>query len=309
MTWETCPRGINTGGWGLSIQTEGLAKFGQLYLQKGAWKGRQLLSPAWVQEATSFKIQQPVPANSKRPKELSDWVQGYCYQFWRCTHHAFRGDGAYGQFTVVMPDQDAVIVMTGESNNLQGELDLVWEHLLPAMKEAPLPADPQSEARLQQTSASLALAMPGGQLSSPAASRVSGKVFKIETNDLGLQSASFVFRNDGCVVAFSDREREYPVTCGLNRWHRGETDLPGTPPRLISGGASKSRPKSKVASSGAWKDEQTFELMLRYYETPHHDTATCRFDGDKVTIAFLSSIAAMSPGSKDKRPILHGQLV
>ena len=43
MTWETCPRGINTGGWGLSIPTEGLAKFGQLYLQKGRWNGQQIL--------------------------------------------------------------------------------------------------------------------------------------------------------------------------------------------------------------------------------------------------------------------------
>ena len=309
MTWETCPRGINTGGWGLSIQTEGLAKFGQLYLQKGAWQGRQLLSAKWVEEATTFKIQQPVTVNPKRPNERGDWVQGYCYQFWRCRHNAFRGDGAYGQFTIVMPDQDAVIVMTGESNNLQGELDLVWEHLLPAMKETPLPADPRSQARLQQTAASLALAMPGGQSSSPTASGVSGKVFKIETNDLGLQSVSLSFRKDGSVIAFRDAEMEYPIAGGIERWERGETSLPGTPPRLIAGGAAKSGTKSKIASSGAWKDENTFELMLRYCETPHHDTVTCRFDGDQVTVSFLSSIAAMSPTPKDKRPVLQGKTV
>ncbi len=68
MTWETCPRGINTGGWGLSIQTEGLAKFGQLYLQKGAWNGKQLLPASWIEEATSFKIQQPPgPGPTSRP--------------------------------------------------------------------------------------------------------------------------------------------------------------------------------------------------------------------------------------------------
>jgi len=307
MTWETCPRGINTGGWGLSIQTEGLAKFGQLYLQKGAWQGRQLLPAEWVREATTFKIQQPTPANPKRPNERSDWVQGYCYQFWRCRHNAFRGDGAFGQFTIVMPDQDAVIVMTGESNNLQGELDLVWEHLLPAMKETPLPADRPLQTRLQQTLSSLALTMPKGQSSSPLANRVSDKVFTLESNELGLQTASFTFRKDACVLTFRDVEREYPIVCGIERWQRGETTLPGTPPRLIAGGAAKSGTRSKIATSGAWKDENTFELMLRYYETPHHDTVTCRFDGGKVTIAFLSSIAAMSPTPKDKRPVLHGQ--
>ena len=82
-----------------------------------------------------------------------------------------------------------------------------------------------------------------------------------------------------------------------------------SPPRLISGGATRGSTKSKIASSGAWKDENAFELMLRYYETPHHDTVICRFAGDKVTIAFLSSIAAMSPMPKDKRPTLQGKMV
>ena len=73
-TWETCPRGINVGGWGLSIQTEGLAKFGQLYLQKGVWQGRQLLPAQWVEEATTFKIQQPAARQAEpaqRPERLA----------------------------------------------------------------------------------------------------------------------------------------------------------------------------------------------------------------------------------------------
>jgi len=309
MTWETCPRGINTGGWGLSVQTESLAKFGQLYLQKGAWNGRQLLPAKWVEEATTFKIQQPVPANAKRPKERSDWVQGYCYQFWRCTHNAFRGDGAFGQYCVVMPDQDAVVVITGESNDLQGELDLVWDHLLPAMKEGRLSADSPSQARLQQTLSSLALALPKGQPSSPTAARVSGKSFKFETNELGLQNVSFAFQKDGCLLTFKDTQAVHFIGCDIGKWQRGETALPGTPPRLISGGASKSGTKTKIATSGAWKDENTFELMLRYYETPHHDTVTCRFDGDKAAISFLSSIAAMSGKPNDTRPVIQGMMV
>src|ERR1039458_7716917 len=82
-TWETCPRGINVGGWGLSVQTESLAKVGELYRQKGVWQGRQLLPARWVEEATTFKIQQPPPAKPGRPNDQNDWLQGYCYQFWR----------------------------------------------------------------------------------------------------------------------------------------------------------------------------------------------------------------------------------
>ncbi len=306
QTWETCPRGINVGGWGLSIQTEGLAKVGQLYLQKGAWQGRPILPAQWVEEATIFKIQQPLPATPSRPNDQNDWVQGYCYQFWRCTHRAFRGDGAFGQFMIVMPEQDAVVAITAETGDMQRELDLIWDHLLPAMKEQPLPRDRQSEARLQQVLTSLMLAPPTGQSSSSTAPGISGKTFRLSGNDLGLESVSFVFSSQGCRLTFRNNHAEYPIESGIGRWQRGETALPGTPPRLVSGGAPKPGTKAKVAAGGAWVDPTTFQVVLRYYETPHHDTMTCRLDAGSVQINFMSSIAQMSPTPKDKRPVLHG---
>jgi len=302
MTWETCPRGINTGGWGLSVPTEGLAKVGQLYLQKGVWQGEQLLPASWVAEATTFKIQQPAPAKPGRPNDQNDWLQGYCYQFWRCRHNAFRGDGAFGQYMIVMPEQDAVVAINAEVGNMQSELDLVWDHLLPAMQAQPLPPDAATHARLQQTLAALALARPQGQASSPTAGRIGGKQFKLEANTLGLQSAAFDFSENSCKVIFHDAQHKHAIACGFADWQRGETALPGTPPRLISGGAPNPGKPAKVAASGAWKDANTLELLLRYYETPHHDTLTCRFDGDKLAIDFVASIGAV------KRPVLQGQL-
>jgi CubicO group peptidase (beta-lactamase class C family) len=307
MTWETCPRGIDVGGWGLSVPTEGLAKFGQLYLQKGVWRGRQVVPAKWVDEATTFKIQQPLPANPGRPNSQNDWLQGYCYQFWRSTHNAYRGDGAFGQYTIVMPEQDAVIAMTSETSNMQGQLDLVWEHLLPAMKAGPLPADAPAQARLRQTLSALRLAKPEGQRTSPVAERVSGKTFKLEANALGLQSVGFTSGKNGCNLTFHDGKNSHSIACGFDEWQRGETALPGTPPRLVSGGAPKLGTPSKVAACGAWKDASTFEAILRYYETPHHDRMTCRFEEGKVSIAFMNSIAAMSAKPSDKRPVLQGQ--
>ncbi len=309
MTWEQCPRGIDVGGWGLSIQTEGLARFGQLYLQKGRWHGRQVLPVAWVEEATTFKIQQPLPAKPSRPNEENDWLQGYCYQFWRSTHNAYRGDGAFGQFTIVMPGQDAVIAITSETADMQGQLDLVWKHLLPAMKPAPLPPNRAACDRLRHTLASLALALPAGQPASVVAGQVSGKTFKLESNPLGLESVSFGFGADRCRVVFGAGAGQHDIDCGLGEWRLGETALPGTPPRLVSGGAPKAGTPSKVAAAGAWKDPNTFEMLWRYCESPHHDLVTCRFHGDRVTVAFLNSMARMSPTPKDKRPLLAGQVV
>ncbi|HVS97903.1 MAG TPA: serine hydrolase, partial [Puia sp.] len=109
--WETSPQGVNTGGWGLRLSTEDMAKFGQLLLQKGKWNGRQLIPREWVEEATTVKIMQN-PNASQAARDSSDWLQGYCYQMWRCRHNGVRADGALGQFIILLPDQDAVIAMT-----------------------------------------------------------------------------------------------------------------------------------------------------------------------------------------------------
>lgn len=308
MTWETCPRGINTGGWGLGIQTEGLARFGQLYLQKGQWNGRQLLPASWIEEATTLKIQQPGGDKPDRPKARNDWLQGYGYQFWRCQHGAFRGDGAFGQFTIVLPEQDAVVVMTGENKNMQGEIDLVWQHLLPALQTKPLGSDDAAALALEEKLRSLKLAPPRGKATSPNLARITGKVFELETNDLGLTTAALAFQGDACVFTAQAGHVSHVITCGMGRWQLGETSIPGTPPRLISGGKPKGKITSKIAASATWTDESTLVMTWRYQETPHHDTVTCLLDGDQLTIRFLSSIAAMSAKPKDARAALKGRM-
>ena len=103
-TWGTSPQGISLGGYGLNIRTEDIAKFGQLYLQKGQWNGKQLVPAKWIEAATARQT-----SNGSNPN--SDWDQGYGYQFWRARHAAYRGDGAFGQFCVVLPKEDAVVAI------------------------------------------------------------------------------------------------------------------------------------------------------------------------------------------------------
>ena len=142
-TWGMSPQGISLGGYGLSVRTEDIAKFGQLYLQKGKWGDKQLVPAAWVAAATSRQT-----SNGSNP--ASDWEQGYGYQFWRCRHNAFRGDGAHGQFCVVMPELDAVVAITAGTRDLQGVLNVVWDKLLPAMKTEPFQADETAAKALKK---------------------------------------------------------------------------------------------------------------------------------------------------------------
>ncbi len=302
MTWETCPRGINTGGWGLSVQTDALAKFGQLYLQDGIWNGRQLLPSAWVEKATTFKIQQPA-ADLEKAKQTSDWNQGYCYQFWRCRHDGFRGDGAFGQYAIVLPEKDAVIIITSETGDMQGELNLVWNHLLPAMKDGTLSADESSETQLREKLASLSLPPQISQTDSPTSAKISGKTIQIDSNPAGIQSLKFDFHRDGCTFTLTDAAGAYPIHCGLEKRIDAETNMPGTPPKITVGDL---RPQ-KIAASAAWKDANTFVMTWRFYETPHHDTVTAHFDGDAVKTARYLLWAA-SPKKSASRGKIRDQL-
>ena len=130
--WESNPEGVSIGGWGLYVKTEDMAKLGQLLLQKGEWDEKQILPEAWIEEATTRKILQD--PNVDLTTSTSDWNQGYCYQIWRSRHNSFRADGRDGQFIIVLPEQNAVVVLTANIGNMQAELNLVWEHLLPALK-------------------------------------------------------------------------------------------------------------------------------------------------------------------------------
>ena len=138
--WEESPQGINCGGWGLYLKTEDLAKMGQLLLQEGEWNGQQLIPAEWVAEMSKKQVESINPGTRIEQaeergmtKETSDWMQGYGYQMWRCRPDCFRADGARGQYIIVVPDKNAVIAITSDNGDLQGELNLVWKNILPVL--------------------------------------------------------------------------------------------------------------------------------------------------------------------------------
>lgn len=136
--WDEDPMGINTGGYGLYLCTEDMAKLGQFILQKGTWQGKRLLPAAWFDEATAKQVSS-VPSwvkwQDRNTLEADhDWSQGYGYQMWRCTHNAVRADGAGGQYILIIPDKDVVIAITSQLQDMGNELDMVWKHIYPALK-------------------------------------------------------------------------------------------------------------------------------------------------------------------------------
>ena len=303
IDWEVDPQGRNTGGWGLRLRTEDMAKFGQLYLQRGVWNGEQVLPASWVAEATTAAIlQAPEVADSVRA--ASDWLQGYGYQFWRSRHNAFRADGAFGQFIVVLPDQDAVIVITAESPDMQDELNLVWEYLLPAMEPGVLPEDRDTEARLRERLAALGLERPARGTTPALAADVSGRTYAIAPNARGIDSLSFRFAGDTCAFTMASASGAVTITLGNGDWLFGATTRRGPYLLAAAKAAYAGLPPLRIAGACGWDDERTLRLVLRYVESPHSEVLLCQFDGTNVAVTMLNSI-----GPPEAIPTLVGTLV
>ena len=259
--WQSDDEGYNGGGWGLRIRTEDIARFGQLLLQRGMWDGRRLLPEWWVAEATALQT-----ANGSDPD--SDWDQGYGYQFWRCRHNAYRGDGAFGQYCIVMPDQDAVVAITAGVGDMQQVLDLVWDHLLPAMENEALP--PADNGPLAERLRGLSLTPQEGLSTSALAGKHSGRRFLFAPNERNLRAITFAFGEEETLVTVEDTSGvEQPIRIGHGAWVEGSTSFT----------SDHSQP---IAASGAWSADGTYNVRLCFYETPFRPLLTFRFAEDRL---------------------------
>ena len=140
VSWLESHEGINTGGWGLFLKTEDLAKMGLMILQNGQFNGCQVVPAEWIESASSAQVPcVPAGMNSddadklRKVAKTSDWLQGYGYQMWRCRYNAFRADGANGQYIIMIPDKNAVVVTTANIRDMQGEINLIWKYIYPAL--------------------------------------------------------------------------------------------------------------------------------------------------------------------------------
>jgi hypothetical protein len=203
---------------------------------------------------------------------------------WRCRHNCFRADGAYGQYIIVMPDQDAVIAITAETGDMQDELNLIWEYLLPSIKTGTLPENKALAASLKQKLSSLALPLPAAKSNSSLAAGNSGKTYAFGTNEK--HTITFQFPDNTCKVSMMIDTARYNFSFGSGQWITGVTTLHGPNLLLQAKAHFVGLPPSKVAGSYTWKDENTLELVLRFNESPHTETIICRFDKKNISVGF-----------------------
>ena len=277
--WSTDSQGIAHGGFGLSITTESIARFGQLYLQRGEWEGEQLLPAEWVAQATARQV-----SNGSDPD--SAWDQGYGYQFWRNRHGAYRASGAAGQLALVMPEQDAVVAITAGTSQIRDIFNLVWDRLLPAMQDEPLDANPAGAERLREQLNNLSLRMPAGDSAADGEPTVGGepvaegsrewlgRSWQFGENEFGIDTLALRGEGDRVIAAITTPTGAHEIAIGSGTWVAGRTGLaPGT--GALVGAAPPDG--HRIAAAGAWTGTDEFTFRLAYTETPRITTFRMRF--------------------------------
>jgi len=321
--WDKNPQGINLGMIGLRLHTEDLAKFGQLLMQNGKWNNKQLIPETWVKEATSFKIESTDPSN-KTPKDRNDWAQGYCYQMWRGRNNSVRLDGMAGQFVILFPDKDAIVVLTANARNTQEELNLVHNYLFPSIKsDKAISSDPGLYNELQKKQSALYLKTQVSKVSeSEIVKKISGKEFILQDNDYQIQSVYFTFSNNVCSFAIKRNNQISVIKSGLGTWKITNSKSASllAPQRNMTSKSIDAKyavlqPSIKVGTSYSWTDPGTLEITARFVEESlGTQVIVCKFseiNGSMgVTIGPKSAPVQMgSPGRAQPAIQLRGVLV
>lgn len=323
VDWDLNPQGINLGMIGLRLRTEDLAKFGQLLIQGGKWNNKQLIPEPWIKEATSFKISSNDPGN-KLPQDRNDWAQGYCYQMWRTRNNGVRLDGMAGQFVVIFPDKDALIVLTANARNTQDELDLVHKYLFPAIKSMePLQQNPASYNQIAGKVNALSIKIPASPVSKPPLEQeISGKEFLLADNDYKIQSVYFTFNEGVCSIVLKRDNMITSVKAGSEKWQMSNSryasllaPAPYNPNKSRDAQYQIPSPSVKVGAVYSWTDENTLEITTRFVEESiGAQTITCDFTGSgeslAVTIGPKAGPSMMRPGGPVQQPVrLRGSVV
>lgn len=268
--WQTAPSGIDLGWVGLSLRTEDLAKLGQLYLQRGVWNEQRLLSEDWVERASSVQV-----ATNGNPNIDSN--QGYGFQFWRSRHNSYRADGAFGQFSLVLPERDLVVAMTEGCTNTQGTLNAVWELLLPGVHEGTLPENTAGVDGLRQCLATLDVPVPQFGATDPTlAAAVDGKRIDLPFNTLGIVSVSLEFTAESIRLTATSRDGWCEtVPAGRTEWMPGSTRF----------WDQDEFTEVATASKAGWVDETTFEFHEQCLDTPFRRVWRFAFDPDSSQVS------------------------
>jgi len=286
------PEGCHSfGGSGVLCTPLDLARVAQLCLNGGEWGGRQLVSKAYIEAATSRQVDNTLTSSGAHDR------QGYGYQIWRTCGNGYAFLGMGSQYAVCLPDYGMAVIITGDTQGLTIAMHAIFEEifngLLPSAGADALPENPRAAEELQALSASLALHAVPGAPASPAAERVSGVTYSFADNPLNIRTARFDFVGDEARMTYEKPNGTHTLIFGIGKLVK--QDFPETHYSGMRIGVPAGRGYETHAGA-AWADGAT--LLAKASVTDDYlgsFNMNATFIGDELTLLM----------TKDAEDFLH----
>ena len=287
VSWETDPRGIPLGNTGLTLSPRDMAKLGYLYLNRGQWKGEQIVPAKWVDQSTTKHIETKGLMNAAED-------DGYGYFWWIDAYGGYSAHGFGGQYIFVVPKLNLVAVFTSglTDPDFPTPRRLMEEYILPAAKSTQALSPSQAATELQAYNKRITNPEVQPAPLPAMAHQISGKTFQITE-----KSGPFV---EKFTLTFEDGKNLYQLQA---TWPDGNYQvLGGLDNRFYVNEMPQGSQMERAAIKGYWQDEKTFVETVKNLAQLENVIFTYTFDGNHVTIDMKSSM-----GSFDFR--MKGEMV
>jgi CubicO group peptidase (beta-lactamase class C family) len=265
--WRRDPQGISTGGYGLALHPRDMAKLGYLYLHNGAWEGKSLLSPGWIEKVNHATVDMKLSFAPAFRYSNFFWAQPSSNVYW--------ASGLHCQLIMVYPALDLVAVTTGRDNCPITELVAAIPKAVKS--DTAIQPDPAGTERLANAIRAISTEAAADMSEAPPiATVVSGRTYTFSSNPLGVKSLSLTFAGPDPRYDFGlySRDPTRPLQkisgpIGLDgRYRKGEPTAFGV-----------------IAVKGRWLDDHVFEIERRTIgEDGRTRKWTLSFDGDRLTL-------------------------
>jgi len=277
--WDKTADGTIQGGTGFHASNDDAAKLGLLYINRGVWNGKRLLSEEWIDDARAVH-------SDNSPHEWIDWRSGYGYQFWNCSRGGYRGDGAFGQYCFILPDSNIVASALCEAENLQYAVDIVHDMALELFNENESTDDIEAQAEnfyAAEKTQPVSFELP--------------EYYKAQENNLGVTFVKLDNIGDEFVLAISNGLSLTNVRCGNGKWIRNRTSTE----YFFAPSANAQTSERTAGLAASYKNENgVITVEMRNLYSPHHLTLTITKENDDITLEVSGLTANRLPENKLK---------
>lgn len=273
------PEGISWGGSGVLCTTRDLARLAQLYMDRGRFNGKQLLSEEFISAATSKQID-----NCYNGWKTNTDGHGYGYQIWRTRDNSYSFLGMGGQLAISIPDKRLILCtnadVQGLPTNYEGIFEALWNFIVTRMSDSPLPECPADYNNLKETLADLKLPIPAGENFSSCEQEVFNRKYIVK--DTGISEFSFKRDGNKGIFSYTNRTGSHSYEFGFGEY------LNITFPETHYFGDTIGTPLGRgydALAAAVWVEPR--KLMLRTFLTDDYFGNWCgvfAFKGDRVTV-------------------------